>query len=309
MEKRKVIIVGSGPAGYTAAIYASRAALSPLMIQGPQTGGQLMTTTAVENFPGFKDGIQGPELMSQMKEQAVKFHTEISKAIVTSANLKQHPFQIICSDKKEYLTDTLIIATGASAKYLNLDKEQSLIGRGVSACATCDAFFYHDKIVHVVGGGDTACEEACFLSKFASKVYLLHRRDSLRASKVLQKRVMDNPKIQIIWNTSVKELMTDDAGLSGLKVQDLRTEKITERKTDGFFLAIGHHPNTSFLQGQIECDSRGFIQTQPGTTQTSREGVFACGDVQDAIYRQAITAAGSGCMAAMSVEKFLEDRS
>jgi thioredoxin reductase (NADPH) len=307
MENKKVIIVGSGPAGHTAAIYASRANLSPLVIEGHEPGGQLTTTTEVENFPGFIDGIQGPELMESMKKQAQRFGTEYINDFVSKVDLSNRPFKLSTESGKEFSTDTLILATGASAKYLGLPNEKELIGRGVSACATCDGFFYKEKIVHIVGGGDTAMEEATFLTKFASKVYVLVRRDVLRASKAMIDRANANKKIEFIWNTSVDEILFDASGVTGLKVKNSQSGETIERKTDGFFLAIGHTPNTSFLDGQIDCDDHGFINTEGVHPDTNIPGVFACGDVQDSYYRQAISAAGSGCMAAMRSEKFIEE--
>ena len=307
MENKKVIIVGSGPAGHTAAIYASRANLSPLVIEGHEPGGQLTTTTEVENFPGFIDGIQGPELMEVMKKQAQRFGTEYINDFVSKVDLSIRPFKLSTESGKEFSTDTLILATGASAKYLGLANEKELIGRGVSACATCDGFFYKEKVVHIVGGGDTAMEEATFLTKFASKVYVLVRRDVLRASKAMIDRANANSKIEFIWNTSVEEIIFDATGVTGLKVKNTKSGETTERQTDGFFLAIGHTPNTSFLEGQIDCDDHGFIKTEGVHPDTNVAGVFACGDVQDSYYRQAISAAGSGCMAAIRSEKFIEE--
>lgn len=308
LETHNTIIIGSGPAGYTAALYASRADLSPLLIEGQEPGGQLTTTTDVENFPGFPEGVLGPELMSRMKEQAARFGTKYLTTIVTSVNLTQRPFHVKCQNGDEFLAKTLIISTGASAKYLGLPHESELIGRGVSACATCDGFFYRDKIVHVVGGGDTAMEEANFLTKFAKKVYIIHRRDSLRASKAMQQRAFDNPKIEFLWNTETTEILFDDSGVTGIKVKNTKTNEEEQRATDGFFLGIGHTPNTAFLDGQIETDDHGFIKTRAPHPDTNVPGVFACGDVQDSYYRQAISAAGSGCMAAMRAEKFLESK-
>jgi thioredoxin reductase (NADPH) len=306
LDIRNTIIIGSGPAGYTAALYASRADLSPLLIEGQEPGGQLTTTTDVENFPGFPEGVLGPELMSRMKQQAARFGTEYLTTTVTSVDLKKRPFHVKCENGKEFLAKTLIISTGASAKYLGLPHEAELIGRGVSACATCDGFFYRDKIVHVVGGGDTAMEEASFLTKFAKKVFIIHRRENLRASKTMQQRAFDNPKIEFIWNTETTEILFDDSGVTGIKVKNTQTGETEERQTDGFFLGIGHSPNTAFLGGQIETDNHGFIKTKAPHPDTNVEGVFACGDVQDSYYRQAISAAGSGCMAAMQAEKFIE---
>lgn len=306
LETRNTIIIGSGPAGHTAALYASRADLSPLLIEGQEPGGQLTTTTDVENFPGFPEGILGPELMSRMKQQAARFGTEYLTTTVTSVNLQQRPFHVKCENGQEFLAKTLIISTGASAKYLGLPHEAELIGRGVSACATCDGFFYRDKIVHVVGGGDTAMEEANFLTKFAKKVFIIHRRDSLRASKAMQQRAFDNPKIEFLWNTETTEILFDQSGVTGIKVKNNQTGEVEERATDGFFLGIGHTPNTAFLDGQVETDDHGFIKTKAPHPDTNVDGVFACGDVQDSYYRQAISAAGSGCMAAMRAEKFIE---
>ena len=307
MESRKVVIIGSGPAGHTAALYTSRASLSPLILEGHEPGGQLTTTTDVENFPGFPDGIQGPELMEKMKKQAMRFEAEYRTDTVLDIDTSKRPFALKCESGNEITAETVIISTGASAKYLGLPNEKELIGRGVSACATCDGFFYKDKIVHVVGGGDTAMEEANFLTKFASKVYVIHRRDKLRASKPMQQRAFDNPKIEFIWDTGVDEILFDETGVTGIKVKNLKTNEITQRKTDGFFLGIGHSPNTAFLKGQIELDDHQFIKTINGSPETNIPGVFACGDVQDSYYRQAISAAGSGCMAAMKAEKFLAE--
>ena len=306
MQDRKLIIIGSGPAGYTAAVYASRADLAPLMIEGHEPGGQLTTTTDVENFPGFPEGIMGPELMANMKKQAQRFGTEYLATHVTKVDLSKRPFAVECENGNKFTAESLVISTGASAKYLGLPNEMKLIGKGVSACATCDGFFYRDKIVHVVGGGDTAMEEAMFLSKFASKVYILHRRDELRASKPMQQRVFDNPKIDVVWNTEVVEILADDAGVNAIKVCDTQTKEISTRETDGLFMGIGHTPNTGFLNDQIDTDDHGFIITKGKHPDTNVPGVFACGDVQDSYYRQAISAAGSGCMAAMQAEKFLE---
>ncbi len=308
METKKILIIGSGPAGHTAALYAARADLKPIVLEGHEPGGQLTTTTEVENFPGFPKGIMGPELMQNMKQQAARFGTEYVSTTVTKVDLSKRPFRVTTEKGQEYLTETLVISTGASAKYLGLPKERELIGRGVSACATCDGFFYRDKIVHVVGGGDTAMEEANFLTKFAKHVYVIHRRDTLRASKTMQQRAFDNPKISFLWNTGVSEILANESGVTGIIIENLETGEKTERATDGFFLAIGHTPNTSFLGGQIEVDSHGFIKTRAPHPDTNIPGVFACGDVQDSYYRQAISAAGSGCMAAMRAERFLEDQ-
>jgi len=306
METKQVIIIGSGPAGYTAALYASRAGLNPIVIEGHEPGGQLTTTTDVDNFPGFPEGVMGPELMDKMRKQTARFGTQFLSTKVSDVNLSKRPFHVKCEDGKEFLAETLIISTGASAKYLGLPNEMTLIGKGVSACATCDGFFYRNKVVHVVGGGDTALEEANFLTRFAEKVYLLHRRDSFRASKPMQERTFNNPKIEVVWNTEVKEILFDENGVTGLKVLNNASNEVYDRKTDGFFLGIGHEPNTKFLKGQLALDEHGYIKTQGTHPDTSVSGVFACGDVQDPYYRQAISAAGSGCQAAIRAERFLE---
>jgi len=308
MSTQAVIIIGSGPSGHTAAIYASRAGLNPLMIEGHEPGGQLTTTTDVENFPGFPEGITGPELMANMKKQSQRFGTTYLTTHVTDVDLSKRPFKVSCENGDTYFAETLIISTGASAKYLGLPHEKELIGKGVSACATCDGFFYRNQVVHVVGGGDTALEEANFLTRFASKVFLLHRRDSFRASKPMQDRTFNNPKIEVIWNTEVKELIHDETGLKSLKVFNHATGETSFRDTHGFFLGIGHAPNTGFLKGQLKLSNEGYIQTNNGHPDTSIPGVFACGDVQDSYYRQAISAAGSGCMAAIRAERFLEEQ-
>ena len=301
----KVLILGSGPAGYTAAIYAARAMLKPILVHGTQPGGQMTITTDVENYPGYSKVIQGPWLMDEMKEQAKAVGTDLIEDHIESVDLSKNPFKAIGDSGKIYTADSLIISTGAQARWLNLKSEEEYKGFGVSACATCDGFFFKNQIVHVVGGGDTAMEEANFLSRFASKVYLIHRRDTFRASKPMQQRVFDNKKIEILWNTVVEEILTDDQGVTGIKVKNTVTNEVTQRETNGFFLGIGHTPNTLFLSDQIKLDQHGFIETTDGP-ETNIPGVFACGDVQDPFYRQAITAAGSGCMAAMKVEKFLE---
>lgn len=306
MQTKQVIIIGSGPAGYTAALYTSRAGLSPVVIEGHEPGGQLTTTTDVENFPGFPEGVMGPDLMNKMRDQVKKFGTEFLATKVSEVNLSKRPFHVKCENGQEFLAETLIISTGASAKYLGLPHEMQLIGKGVSACATCDGFFYRNKVVHVVGGGDTALEEANFLTRFASKVYLVHRKDSFRASKPMQARTLANPKIEVVWNTEIKEILFDDSGVNGLRVHNNKTNEMSERQTDGFFLGIGHEPNTKFLKEQLALDDHGYIKTIGGHPDTSVPGVFACGDVQDPYYRQAISAAGSGCQAAIRAERFLE---
>ena len=306
MSTAELLIIGTGPAGYTAAIYAARANLSPLVLEGNQPGGQLTTTTEVENFPGFPDGIPGPELMEKMKAQASRFGAQFLSDSAQQINLQQKPFKVITANGNTLEAKSIIISTGATAKYLGLPMERELIGKGVSACATCDGFFYRGKIVHVVGGGDTALEEATFLTKFATKVYLIHRRDSLRGSKPMQKRAMENPKIEFLWNTEIEEIKYDQKGLTAIMVKNNKTGQKNERKTDGLFMAIGHVPNTNFLQGQLELTETGYIVTHQDV-ETNVPGVFACGDVQDHYYRQAISAAGSGCMAAIRAERYLTE--
>lgn len=306
MSHHKVLIIGSGPAGLTAAIYASRANLAPLVLEGLQPGGQLTTTTDVENFPGFPEGIMGPELVDKMREQAVRFGSTCRFETVEKVDFSKRPFTVT-SDSAEYTADTVIISTGAAAKYLGLPSELALIGHGVSGCATCDGFFFRDKEVAVVGGGDSAMEEATFLTRFASKVTLIHRRDSFRASKIMQDRALANAKINVIWNTGVEEVIgSKETGVTALKLKNLENNEVYDFPTQGFFLAIGHKPNTDVFVGQIDLDDKGYIATKPGTVSTNIPGVFACGDVQDSHYRQAITAAGSGCMAAIDAEKYLE---
>ena len=311
MEKKshyRVIILGSGAAGFTAAIYAARANLEPLVIEGSQPGGQLTITTDVENYPGFPNGIMGPDLMEKFKEQAVRFGTETLFGEVTSVDLKKRPFLVIVG-KESYTCDALIIATGATAKLLGLESEAKLMGHGVSACATCDGFFFKDKNLVVVGGGDTAMEEATFLTKFASDVSVVHRRDTLRASKIMQDRAVKNPKISFIWDSIVDKVYGDPkaGGVTGVRLKNLKTGETQDFKTDGLFIAIGHEPNTKLFVGKLDLNPAGYIVTHDGTN-TSVSGVFACGDVQDHVYRQAVTAAGTGCMAAIDAERFLESR-
>jgi thioredoxin reductase (NADPH) len=311
MDKKshyRVIILGSGAAGLTAAIYAARANLEPLVIEGPQPGGQLTITTDVENYPGFPKGIMGPELMDDFKKQALRFGTEMLFGEVTSVNLKEAPFRVVMG-KETYTCDALIVATGATAKLLGLESERRLMGYGVSACATCDGFFFKDKDLIVVGGGDTAMEEASFLTKFANKVGVVHRRDKLRASKIMQERAERNPKIRFIWDSAVEEVYGDPkaGGVKGVKLKNLKTGKSEDSEIDGVFIAIGHEPNSKLFVGQLELDPNGYIITHDGT-KTNVPGVFACGDVQDHIYRQAVTAAGTGCMAAIDAERFLESQ-
>ena len=305
METRKVIIIGTGPAGLTAAIYTARADLKPLILEGHEPGGQLTLTTEVENFPGFEHGVMGPELMGNMKKQAARFEAEFLPVMCTDVDLSKRPFTVTASNGQTYLAETVIISTGASAKWLGLANEKELTGRGVSTCATCDGFFYRDKIVHIVGGGDTAMEDATFITKFAKKVYVVHRKDSLRASKPMQDRAFNNPKIEFIWDSVVTEIKSNEGGVNGIVVENLKTGEKEDRATDGLFYAIGHTPNTAFLKGQLEVDDHGFLKTKNGP-ETNIPGVFACGDVQDSYYRQAITAAGSGCQAAIKAERFLE---
>ncbi|NQU64117.1 MAG: thioredoxin-disulfide reductase [SAR324 cluster bacterium] len=305
---RKVIILGTGPAGYTAAIYASRANLRPLILTGPQKGGQLTTTTEVENFPGFANGIDGNQLMNDMEKQALRFDTEIVFAEVTAVDLSERPFRVTAGDK-EYTSDALIIATGASARYMGLESETRFKNRGVSACATCDGFFYKGQKVAVVGGGDTALEEASYLTNFCEKVYLIHRRDEFRGSKAMQERVLKNEKIEVVWDSVVEEVIGDDAkGMTDLAVKNVKTGEIKRLGTSGLFVAIGHKPNTSILKGKLDLDGNNYVQLVSGSTRTSVEGVFACGDVADSKYRQAVTAAGTGCMAAIDAERWLAEQ-
>lgn len=307
-KHNKIMILGSGPAGLTAAVYAGRANLGPMLIHGPLPGGQLTTTTEVENFPGFPKGIMGPELMKSMEEQALRFSTSIKEATVTSVDLKKTPFSIKTASGDEFMTDALIIATGATPKLLGLPEEKTLMGYGVSTCATCDGFFFRNKIIAVNGGGDSACEEASFLTKFGSKVYLIHRRDSLRASKIMQDRVMNNPKIEILWNKTIEKIIgSQNDGVSGLTLKDTKTGKTEDLVTDSLFVAIGHTPNTELFKGQLNMDENGYLVTKSHSTATNIPGVFAAGDVQDHIYRQAITAAGTGCMAAIEAERWLAE--
>ena len=303
----KVLIIGSGPAGYTAAVYAARAMLNPILVHGMEPGGQLTTTTDVENYPGFAKVIQGPWLMDQMKDQAKAVGTEMIEDHISSVNFKSKPFEAIGESGKKYTADSIIISTGAQARWLNLESEKKFRGFGVSACATCDGFFFKEKTVAVVGGGNAAVEEAMFLTKFASKVKLIHRRNKLRAEKMLQKKLMDNKKIEIIWDSVVEEIIGDDdpKNVKGLKIKNVKNNKTSDLKIDGLFIAIGHDPATQLFKDQLKMDKEGYLITKPDSTETNVPGIFAAGDVKDKIFRQAVTAAGMGCMAALEAEKYL----
>ena len=307
-ETRKVIIIGSGPAGYTAAIYAARANLAPLMFTGAQPGGQLMLTTLVENYPGFVDGIDGPPLMDTLRKQAERFGTEMIGEDVTGVEFGRHPFRVT-ADGTTAEAHTVIVATGASSKLLGLPSEQRLMGRGVSTCATCDGFFFKDQDIMVVGGGDSAMEEALYLARLGRKVSVVHRRDALRASKIMQERAFRNPKIEFIWDTEVDDVLDAEAGkVTGVRLHNVKTGARWGVKIDGLFIAIGHEPNTALFRGQIDLHPNGYVKVTPGTTRTSVPGVFAAGDVSDFTYRQAVTAAGTGCMAALEAERHLEEQ-
>jgi thioredoxin reductase (NADPH) len=299
---KKVIIIGSGPAGYTAAIYAARAAMEPLMFSGIQVGGQLTTTTEVENFPGFEDGIQGPELMMKMKAQAERFGTEIIMKNVDSVDFSKRPFRVTVSGE-DYFAENLIIATGASARWLGIDSEEKYKNRGVSGCATCDGLFFRDKNVAVVGGGDTAFEEALYLANICSSVKLIHRRKEFRASKIMQERVFEHEKIEVITDAAIDEVLGDEMRVTGMRLKNTVSGDLTEHDIDGIFIAIGHRPNTDLFKDSLELDEMSYIKTEGGTTKTNIPGVYACGDVQDSYYRQGVVAAGSGAMAAIEVER------
>jgi thioredoxin reductase (NADPH) len=306
-KKRNVIIIGSGPAGLTAAIYAARANLNPLVFEGNQPGGQLTITTEVENFPGFPNGITGPELMDLFREQAQRFGAETVFKDVTQVDFSNKPFRVWVGDE-QYSSDSIIIATGASAKMLGIESEKKLFGYGISACATCDGFFYKDKKVLVVGGGDSALEEALFLTKFASEVWIVHRRDEFRGSKIMRDRVLTHPKIHVHWNSIIDEFLgSTESGLTGVTLKDTKTGASREDSCDGVFIAIGHIPNTNLFDGKIDLDDNKYIMTKPNSTATNIPGVFACGDVQDHKYRQAVTAAGTGCAATIDAEHYLEE--
>ncbi|MGB1050205.1 MAG: thioredoxin-disulfide reductase [Rhodothermales bacterium] len=306
-ERHKVVIVGTGPAGLTAAIYAARANLSPVVIQGPQPGGQLITTTDVENYPGFPDGVMGPDMMQKFEAQAERFGADLRWGMVTSVDFSERPYKLIVDEEKPILAETVIISTGASAKYLGLENESRLLGKGVSACATCDGAFFREQELAIVGGGDTAMEEALFLTRFASKVYVIHRRNEFRASQIMQDRVLNHEKIEVLWNTTVEDVLGGDL-VEGLVIKDTDSGESRNLAVTGFFVAIGHKPNTDIFDEWLDRDETGYIITKPDSTYTNVEGVFACGDAQDHVYRQAITAAGTGCMAAIDAERWLADQ-
>lgn len=305
MEKVRTLIIGSGPAGFTAAIYTSRANLAPVLYEGMEPGGQLTTTTEIENFPGYPEGIDGTAMMADLKKQAQRFGAEIRTGHITKADLSSRPFRVTVDGAHEIEAETLIVATGASAKYLGLPSETKYRGQGVSACATCDGFFYRRKNVAVVGGGDTACEEATYLASLCKQVYMIVRKPFLRASKAMQERVFNTPNIEVLFEQNTAEVLGDEEGVTGVRLRHSATGEEREIAVEGFFLAIGHHPNTELFAGQLELDAEGYIRVEPGTSKTSVEGVFAAGDVKDPHYRQAITAAGSGCIAALDCERFL----
>ena len=308
-KTHKLIILGSGPAGLTAAIYAARANLNPVVVSGREAGGQLMITTDVENYPGFPEGIQGPEMMDLLKAQAARFDTEFFSGDVVEVNLSQRPFKLTLENKDTLTCDSLIISSGASARWLGMDSEKEYSGRGVSACATCDGFFFRDQDVAVVGGGDTALEEALYLANICKSVTMIHRRDEFRGSKIMQKRAFDHKKISILWDTVVEEVVGNSKdGMTSLKVMNVKTDKVQEHPITGLFIAIGHTPNTNLFKDQLIMDKNGYLKVTPGTTYTSVEGVFASGDVQDHVYRQAVTAAGTGCMSAIDAERWLAEQ-
>jgi len=307
----KVLIIGSGPAGYTAAIYAARAMLKPILVHGAEPGGQMTTTTDVQNYPGYSDVVQGPWLMDQMKDQAKAVGTDMIQDHIKKVDLSKRPFRAIGDSEQEYTADSIIISTGAQARWLNLKSEQEYRGFGVSGCATCDGFFFKEKEVAVIGGGNAAVEEAIFLTKFATKVKLIHRRNELRAEKMLQKKLKENKKIEIIWDSVLEEVLGNEKpkGVTGIKIKNVKTNKTTQLNVHGLFIAIGHDPATSLFKGQLDMDKEGYLITKPDSTQTNRPGVFAAGDVKDKVFRQAVTAAGMGCMSALEAEKFLSSKS
>ena len=308
-ETRKTLILGSGPAGYTAAIYAARANLEPILLAGDQPGGQLTITNDVENYPGYPNGIMGPEMMQHFRDQAARFGTVIKDVMATKVDMSERPFRVEDQNGETYTSETLIISTGASALYLGLENETKLQGRGVSACATCDGFFFKNKHVYVVGGGDTACEEATFLTKYASKVSMVVRRDQMRASKIMQERALNHDKVEVLWETQVTDVLDVEKGrVTGLELTSTKTGDKRTVDADGLFLAIGHKPNTGLFEGVLDMDDVGYLKTQPGKTAMNIPGVFAAGDCQDSYYRQAVTAAGTGCMAAIEAERWLEDQ-
>jgi thioredoxin reductase (NADPH) len=305
LEKIECLIIGSGPAGYTAAIYAARADLKPVVYQGLQPGGQLTSTTEVDNFPGYPDGVQGPDMMIDMQKQAERFGTDMRWGIISEVDFSKRPFLVTADDGKKMLAETVVIATGATAKWMGIESEARYNGHGVSACATCDGFFFRGQDMAVVGGGDTACEEATYLAKLGRKVYMIVRRDELRASKAMQHKVTHTPNIEILWNSVTKEIVGDGKVVTGALIENVKTGEVRQIDIQGFFVAIGHKPNTELFGGQIDLDENGYIKTIPGSTRTNVPGVFAAGDVQDHIFRQAVTAAGTGCMAAIEAERFL----
>jgi thioredoxin reductase (NADPH) len=305
-EHVKVLIIGSGPAGYTAAIYASRAGLSPVLYTGGQPGGQLTITNDVENYPGYPDGVMGPEMMEDFRKQAERFGTQVRYGLATKVDFSKRPYHVEVDEQKTILADTVLISTGASAKWLGIESEARLNGKGVSACAVCDGFFFKGQEVAIVGAGDTACEEASYLSNICSKVYMIVRRDEMRASQIMQNRVIKNPKIEILWNTETEEILGEEE-VTGVRLLNNKTGEKSDLAISGFFVAIGHEPNTAIFKDFIHMDESGYIKTIPGSTKTNVEGVFACGDAQDHIYRQAVTAAGTGCMAALDAERFLAE--
>ena len=308
-QHHKLIILGSGPAGLTAAIYAARAILEPVVVSGREAGGQLMITSDVENYPGFPEGIKGPEMMDLLRAQATRFGTEFFSGDVVDVDLSELPFKLTLENKDTLSCDSLIISTGASARWLGMDSEKEFSGKGVSACATCDGFFFRDQDVAVVGGGDTALEEALYLANICKSVTLIHRRDEFRGSKIMQKRAINHEKISIFWNTVVEEVLGDPkAGMTSLKVKNAKNQQVTEHPITGLFVAIGHTPNTKLFKGKLNLNENGYVKVTPGTTYTSVEGVFASGDVQDHVYRQAVTAAGTGCMAAIDAERWLAEQ-